>query len=304
MVERFASLREWAWARASGRAALEDRIAAELLRPVASPVQALAAWLTERLPGASAVLFYGSCRRAPEPAAALHDFYVLLDRYSDAPGSVLLRLGGWLLAASLGVHVADAGDREAIYRLRHRVYASELHQHSENAAGRLVDGLDSVNVYLVVKSGDAIVGHISVTPPGDHRYSLEKYLSLEDLPFSVDARTYEVRLLTVREGHRSGPAALLLLLAALRWIQARGGTRIIALGRREVLPFYVKAGLMPVGVRVKSGAVDYELMTATTHELARVAFRRSVFRRAARGASWHLDRPSDGQGSAQPTALP
>jgi hypothetical protein len=39
----------------------------------------------------------------------------------------------------LSVRVAGEADREAIYRLRHRVYASELRQHAENAGGRLVD---------------------------------------------------------------------------------------------------------------------------------------------------------------------
>lgn len=190
----------------------------------------------------------------------------------------------------MSVRVAGEADREAIYRLRHRVYASELRQHAENAGGRLVDRLDEVNVYLVVTAGDDLRGHVSVTPPGSHGYSLDKYLRREDLPFPVDAGSYEVRLLTVREERRGGLTAALLLLAALRWIQARGGTRVIAIGRVEVLPLYVKAGLVPMGLRVRSGAVDYEFMTAQVADLARIAARPgSAFARAARQASWQLD---------------
>ena len=64
------------------------------------------------------------------------------------------------------IRLATAHDREVIYRLRHRVYAQELHQHAENAAGRLTDALDAFNLYLVAALGEEIVGFISITPPG------------------------------------------------------------------------------------------------------------------------------------------
>lgn len=193
----------------------------------------------------------------------------------------------------LSVEVAGRAEREEIYRLRHDVYARELGQYAENEERRLMDLLDEVNVYLVVKDGEEILGHVSVTPPGAHGYSLDKYLRREDLPFPVDAKSYEVRLLTVRDARRGGPTALLLLLAALKWIQRRGGTRIIAIGRRQVMPFYVKAGLAAVGLGVKSGAVDYEVMTATTEHLASVLLaRKAVFERAEREACWRLE-PGD-----------
>ena len=41
--------------------------------------------------------------------------------------------------------LANEQDRQAIYRIRHRVYAQELHQHPENSAGLLSDALDQAN---------------------------------------------------------------------------------------------------------------------------------------------------------------
>jgi hypothetical protein len=41
--------------------------------------------------------------------------------------------------------LADARDREEIYRIRHQVYATDLGQNPDNAAGRLTDSLDDVN---------------------------------------------------------------------------------------------------------------------------------------------------------------
>ena len=51
-------------------------------------------------------------------------------------------------AERLRVGVATERDRDRIYRLRHEVYASELHQHPENEAGTLTDELDSFNDFL------------------------------------------------------------------------------------------------------------------------------------------------------------
>ena len=37
--------------------------------------------------------------------------------------------------------------------------------------------------------------------------------------------------------------AALLMYAALRWVEAHGGTRIVAMGLREVAEMYVRVGL-------------------------------------------------------------
>src|SRR5437867_67561 len=61
--------------------------------------------------------------------------------------------------------VATEAEREAIYRLRHEVYARELGQHAASPAGRLRDALDDWNIYLVARIGGQIAGFISLTPP-------------------------------------------------------------------------------------------------------------------------------------------
>ncbi|MEQ1693568.1 MAG: GNAT family N-acetyltransferase, partial [Gemmatimonas sp.] len=195
--------------------------------------------------------------------------------------------------------VATDADRPSIYRLRHDVFARELRQHGVNVEEQLVDPLDASNVYLLVKADDELVGHISVTPPGAHGYSIDKYVRREQLPFAVDDGTYEVRLLTVRDHHRGSPVALLLMLASLEWVAAIGGTRIMALGRREVLPFYQKAGLRTTGLQVQAGAVTFEVITATIEQLKVVAqnARRTLAERVRLSAEWDPD-------AIQPSASP
>ncbi len=191
----------------------------------------------------------------------------------------------------LRIGLASEHDRPAIYRLRHQVYARELAQHEENPQGLLTDPLDAFNTYITATSNDEIAGFISVTPPG-HQYSVEKYLPLSDLPFEVDDGLYEVRLLTVVEPHRGRPIAMLLMYAALRWIEAHGGRRIVAIGRKEVMSLYFNAGLQILDRRIRSGAVTFELMTAEVEAMRRDLDRRQrLVDRLAGSADWRLDVP-------------
>ena len=167
------------------------------------------------------------------------------------------------------LRMAETGERPSIYRLRHDVYATELGQHPENPQGMLSDALDEFNHYIVACEEGEIVGFVSLTPPGHGRYSVDKYVPREELPVPADDRLYEVRLLTVAKSHRSGPVTALLMHAALRWIDEHGGRSIVAIGRREVLGLYEKAGFVPAGRAIRSGQVTYELMSTDVERRAR-----------------------------------
>ncbi len=114
----------------------------------------------------------------------------------------------------LTVRLGTATDRDIIYRLRHEVYARELRQHTANEVGRLSDALDAFNLYLVIAEGEAVVGFVSITPPGSPSFSIDKYLRRDQLPFPFDDRLYEGRLLTVPETNRRSLLALALMYAA------------------------------------------------------------------------------------------
>jgi histidinol-phosphate/aromatic aminotransferase/cobyric acid decarboxylase-like protein len=170
-------------------------------------------------------------------------------------------------ALPLTISVATGAEREEIYRIRHRVYAEELEQHRTRGDGRLSDPTDEVNLYLRASEGPELVGFVSLTPPGN-RFSLDKYRKRADLPFQIDARTWEVRLLTVVAPHRRRSVALLLAWAALRWVQAHAGTVIVGMGRNDLLEFYGALGLASTGIGVRSGAVDFEIVCGEVETLA------------------------------------
>ncbi len=195
------------------------------------------------------------------------------------------------IGSKITIAVADESDREEIYRIRHQVYAVELGQHPPNQSARLSDPLDAYNLYLKAVDDGRIVGFVSITPPG-HTYSVDKYFAREDFPFSFDGSLYEVRLLTVLPNHRRRPVASLLMYAALRWIEAHDGNRVVAIGRQEVLSLYHKAGLRSLDRKVKSGAVTYSPLTATTSELHQaVELHQRDLRWIECRADWQLNIP-------------
>src|SRR4051812_23095683 len=91
---------------------------------------------------------------------------------------------------SISLCVATASDREWIYRSRHEIYAGELGQHNVNPSGSLRDSLDDWNIYLVAKVAGGIVGFISITPPNQPSYSIDKYFARAALQFPFDDGLY------------------------------------------------------------------------------------------------------------------
>jgi N-acyl-L-homoserine lactone synthetase len=200
--------------------------------------------------------------------------------------------------SSVTLAIADAQDRQSIYTLRHAVYARELQQHRENRERLLTDILDEVNTYLVAKRGPTVVGFVAITPPNPHGYSIDKYFARADLPFVFDNGLYEVRLLTVVQSDRRTILATVLMYGALRYMEAQGARVVVAIGRRQVVRLYERAGLRSHGLLVQAGAVTYELMSADVRDLRSglTPFERLI-ERFEHSVEWRLDgvpyRPAD-----------
>ncbi|MGC1208346.1 MAG: aminotransferase class I/II-fold pyridoxal phosphate-dependent enzyme [Ornithinimicrobium sp.] len=192
---------------------------------------------------------------------------------------------------TLQIRRATSEDLEWIYGLRHRVYAEELGQHQPQPSGTLRDNLDGENIYLVAAEGNHPIGFVSLTPPWVGRYSLDKYLTRDDMPLLDSGDAFEVRILTVEPAYRDRGIAMLLMYAALRWAASRGGQTIAAMGRAEVLAMYRTVGLEPTGRAVVSGDVRFEVMTATVAGLTQNSLGpfRSVLETLLSTVDWRLD---------------
>ncbi|WP_374928781.1 aminotransferase class I/II-fold pyridoxal phosphate-dependent enzyme [Kytococcus sedentarius] len=171
-----------------------------------------------------------------------------------------------MIGHRLVVRPERPGDREAIGRIRHDVYARELGQHAENDSGVLTDALDPLVEYLVAQRDDRVVGFVALTPPEAGRYSLEKYLPRTELPGPPGPGTWEIRLLTTIAAERGGRVTVALALAALRWIEARGGRQVIGMGRGPLMAMYARCGLRGTGQLVRAGAVEFEVMACSIED--------------------------------------
>ncbi|MFC4495976.1 aminotransferase class I/II-fold pyridoxal phosphate-dependent enzyme [Streptomyces ovatisporus] len=194
---------------------------------------------------------------------------------------------------TLQLREATLEDRDWIHELRHRVYAQELGQHPSHPTGRLSDELDGDNVYLVAARGPVRIGFISITPPWAGRYGLEKYLDRGELPLLADEDVFEIRILTVEPEWRGTAAGPLLMYAALRWAASRGGRRVMAMGRTELLGMYLSAGLHQVERTVECGALTFEVLTGDVEQLTEAAMEEhgDTLRRMRTRLDWRLDVP-------------
>lgn len=188
------------------------------------------------------------------------------------------------------ISIATTSDRNKIYQIRHDVYASELMQHPHHVARKIEDKLDQSNEYICAKMDAEIVGFISITTPDKNVYSIDKYFTRNEIPFSVDSGTFEMRILTVLKEHRGKPIAVALMWAAFRLIQSLGGVNIMALGRSEVLNLYLKLGFIASNKVVKSGAVTFTLIHSQVEESQTFIAKnlKSTFNKIKNQCDWKL----------------
>ena len=191
-------------------------------------------------------------------------------------------------SAIIELSFVDAFDRDSIYQMRHKVYASELRQHSENEEERLTDQLDAINCYIVAKIDGQIAGFVSITPPNALGYSIDKYFTREEMPIIFDKGLYEIRLLTVINSKRGSHVGALLCYGALCYIESLRGKTIVAIGREEVLELYLQVGMKSLGRRVKSGMVTYELMFAKTNSFRNMDRLLKLFEHLEKRVDWKL----------------
>lgn len=186
--------------------------------------------------------------------------------------------------------LANSVDRTEIYRARHNVYATELGQYESRPDGILQDAPGIDGVYIAASINGKIVGFVGITPPISPKFSVDRYLPRNEIPIMFNEYLYEIRALTVLRNFRGSLIAGALMYAALRWVESNGGTRILAIGRREVLDMYLRVGLKRVGPSFQSGTVTYELITATVDEV-REALKRFDLRlpRMKNLLNWRLD---------------
>jgi hypothetical protein len=185
-------------------------------------------------------------------------------------------------------------DRLRIFRKRHEVFATELGQHPENEAGELSSPLDECNDYVVAEQGDALIGFVSLTPPGHPHYAIERYWPRDTLPFQLDKSVIEIRLLVIDREWRRSRLSYVLCWAAWRSAYALGVRHIVCTGHDWTTKFYMSVGFERVGQPAQAGAMSFELLIADMERMRGVLpMVLPVIRQAlvANNARWALELP-------------
>lgn len=164
--------------------------------------------------------------------------------------------------------VARPDQRVAIMQICAETYAAAPSAQS-TTPWDLAPVLDQQSVYLIATRGQEVLGFIGITPPTSPRYALESYLPRDQIPIAFDAHVYELRLLTVARAHQRSRLAAVLMYAAFRWVAAHGGTRIVAVSRRDNLTLFEHVGLRPIGPPVQTDSGSYMIVSATVDEMRR-----------------------------------
>ncbi len=188
--------------------------------------------------------------------------------------------------------LAIGSNRIDMDRIRHEIYATELGQFKLRPDGILPDRPEVESIYITAFEEGRLVGFVGITPPDSPRYSIDHYLPRNDIPFSFGEHLYEIRALTVVDSARRSLVAPALMYAAFRWVQAHGGTQLMAIGHRKVVDMYLRMGMQRVGRSFRCGPLEYELLAASVDaidtELTRFDTR---LNRLERQVEWKLNVP-------------
>ena len=76
------------------------------------------------------------------------------------------------MTSNLSLCVVEEGDKPAIFRLRHEVYAVELRQYEANVEQTLYDAPEVQSVYLTLLAERELIGFVGITPPASPRFRL------------------------------------------------------------------------------------------------------------------------------------
>ena len=163
------------------------------------------------------------------------------------------------------VRPGRAEDHEALARLLHRTFASELRQHPENETATLVDKFDHKNTYFVAERDGCLIGAIAVhdRPP----FSVERRLPDGLTMAQIANRPLEVRLLCVEPGERLSTVAFRLMAEAFRHARHHGHRELWISGVEEQLPLYARLGFEVLGPCRKEGEALFAPMRARLEQL-------------------------------------
>ena len=92
----------------------------------------------------------------------------------------------------LRISIANTDERESIYHMRHDIYATELGQYKSRTNESLPDTGNVNSVYITASLDGKLAGFVGITHPDSPQFSVDKFLSREEIPLTFDESLYEI----------------------------------------------------------------------------------------------------------------
>jgi aspartate aminotransferase-like enzyme/GNAT superfamily N-acetyltransferase len=155
---------------------------------------------------------------------------------------------------------------EAIHRLNHQTFATEIPQHDPQDDGRLVDRFHESNCYQIALHGEELAGMVALR--FERPFSVEQKIpeSMADLP--AGARWCEIRLLAIANAWRGGAVLAGLLRRVIEEVAARGCDAGLISATTRQLKLYQHLGFTAFGPLIGRDGAWYQPMWVTMERLA------------------------------------
>ena len=146
-----------------------------------------------------------------------------------------------------------------IHRLNYDTFAEEIPQHAANPQKMLVDRFHAQNTYLICLQDHLLIGMLCVR---DQRpFSLEDKMTDLFAYISPAEHLCEIRLLSVRKGHRSGQIFYGLMNLLADYCQGKAYTLALISGTTRQQKLYRHLGFLPFGDLVGETGVQFQPMS-------------------------------------------
>ena len=138
---------------------------------------------------------------------------------------------------------STAAEFEAIHRLNHATFATEIPQHPANPEGRLVDRYHEDNTYAVCLSGGTVIGMVAgrCTRP----FSLDHKVAELDRQLPPHRKAVEIRLLAITPAYRRSAVFLGLVRLIARHFRNEDCDLAVISGTVRQLKLYRHLGFCP-----------------------------------------------------------
>lgn len=150
---------------------------------------------------------------------------------------------------------------EQMFSLNYQTFVDEIPQHPKNGSRVLIDKFHDKNQYIIALQNNELIGMLSIN---EHRpFSLDQKLLDLDVYLPPFSNGFEIRLLSVKNGHRGNIVFLKLFSKLSEIIEEKKYDIGLISGITSQEKLYKKIGFVAFGPLLGAGEAKFQPMYIT-----------------------------------------